>query len=87
MILPLAVFLQIAAGCAPQIAPTTLAAIARTESRFNPWAIHDNTTGRSYWPRDKAEAVAIAAPLLAGSRLKSRHAKRRERERERRWGQ
>jgi type IV secretion system protein VirB1 len=65
MILPLAVFLHIAVVCAPQIAPATLAAIARTESRLDPYAVHDNATGRSYWPRDKAEAVAIATPLLA----------------------
>ena len=65
MILPLAVFAQLSASCAPEVALETLAAIARTESGLDPFAIHDNSTNRSYWPHDQAEAVRIAAPLLA----------------------
>jgi type IV secretion system protein VirB1 len=65
MILPLAVVTHLSTACAPEVAPEMLAGIARVESRLDPFAIHDNTTGRSYWPRDKAEAIRIAVPLLA----------------------
>jgi type IV secretion system protein VirB1 len=65
MILPLAVFAQLSTTCAPQVALETLAAIARTESGLDPFAIHDNSTNRSYRPHDQAEAIRIAAPLLA----------------------
>lgn len=63
MLLPL--FLHLAVSCAPRVAPGTLAAIASVESRFDGLAIHDNATSRSYRPRDEAEAIRIAAPLLA----------------------
>jgi len=65
MILPLAVFAQLSTTCAPDVAVETLTAIARTESGLDPLAIHDNSTGRSYRPQDQAEAVRVAAPLLA----------------------
>lgn len=65
MIIPLAVFAQLATSCAPGVAAQTLTALARTESGLNPFAIHDNTTGRSYYPEDQAEALKLAAPLLA----------------------
>lgn len=65
MILPLAVVTHLSAACAPEVAPEMLAGIARVESRLDPFAIHDNATGRSYWPRDKAEAIRIAVPLFA----------------------
>ena len=65
MILPLAVVTHLSTACAPEVAPAMLADIARVESRLDPFAIHDNATGRSYWPRDKAEAIRIAVPLLA----------------------
>ena len=51
MILPLAVFAQLSTTCAPDVALETLTAIARTESSLDPFAIHDNTTGRSYRPQ------------------------------------
>ena len=72
MILPLAVFAQLSTTCAPDVAVETLTAIARTESGLDPFAIHDNSTGRSYRPRDQAEAVRIAAPLLAAGALDRR---------------
>ena len=65
MILPLAVIVQLATACAPQVAPETLAAIAQTESTRDPLAIRDNTTHLSHRPRDKDEAVAIARNLIS----------------------
>jgi type IV secretory pathway VirB2 component (pilin) len=65
MILSLAVFAQLAASCAPDVAAQTLAGIARTESGLDPFAMLDNTTGRSYRPENQAEAVRIAAGLIA----------------------
>ena len=50
--------------CAPQVAASTLAAIVRVESRGNPLAIHDNTTGRSYTPASRFEARALLSSLL-----------------------
>ena len=65
MILPLAVIVQLATACAPQVAPETLAAIAQTESTRDPLAIRDNTTDLSYRPRDKAEAIAVARNMIS----------------------
>ena len=64
MILSLAVFTQLAAGCAPMVHVDTLAAIARTESGFHTGAINDNTGKRSYMPRTKEEAIALATELV-----------------------
>jgi type IV secretion system protein VirB1 len=50
--------------CAPNIAPSTMAAIVRVESGGDPLAIGDNTTGRSYYPSDRASAEALARQLL-----------------------
>ena len=50
MILPLAVLTQLAAVCAPQVAPSTLAAIARVESGSDSLAIGDDTTHRILRP-------------------------------------
>lgn len=63
MILAIALAAQIE-RCAPQVAPSTMAAIVRVESGGDSLAIHDNTTGRSYHPRDRADAEAIAQQLL-----------------------
>lgn len=65
MILSLALFAQLAGACAPMVHINTLAAIARAESHFRDDAIHDNTTGRQYSPRDHADAVAIATELIS----------------------
>ena len=51
--------------CAPQIHPATTVAIIKTESGGNPYAIGDNTTHKSYWPRSKDEAANIAYKLLS----------------------
>jgi len=65
VILPLAVVTTLALACAPQVAPATLAAIARTESGLDPLAIGDNTAHRSYHPAATREAIALAARLAA----------------------
>jgi len=64
MILPLAIFAQLATTCAPDVAPETLAALARTESGFDPFVIGDNTTRKAYHPPDQAEAIRTATSLL-----------------------
>jgi type IV secretion system protein VirB1 len=63
MMLAIALAAQIE-RCAPQVAPSTMAAIVRVESGGDSLAIHDNTTRRSYHPRDRADAEAIAQQLL-----------------------
>ena len=63
MTLPLALFVDLALACAPSVHVDTLAAIAKTESGFHPYALHDNSTGRSFKPRTVAEAVALATAL------------------------
>jgi type IV secretion system protein VirB1 len=65
VILPLAVIVQLASACAPQVAPDTIVAITHAESARDPLAIQDNTTHLSYRPRDNAEAVAIARNLIS----------------------
>ena len=56
----------LAARCAPVVAPSTLLAVAKAESGFNPLAIGVNSPrpGRLS-PTDKAEAVAKARQLVA----------------------
>lgn len=64
--LDLNLILALSQACAPQVAPETLAAIAWTESRFNPIAIGVNRgPGPARRPRDAAEAARIARSLLA----------------------
>lgn len=57
------------AHCAPNVAPSTMTAIVRVESGGDPLAIGDNTTGRSYYPRDRASAEALARRLLGAGHL------------------
>ena len=47
--------------CAPSVSPDTMRAIVAVESGGNPYAIHDNTTRRAYFPRSQAQAEAILA--------------------------
>jgi type IV secretion system protein VirB1 len=63
MIMSLPMFAQLAAACAPSVHVDTLAAIARTESRFHVHAINDNTTRHAYRPANRTEAIAIASAL------------------------
>jgi type IV secretion system protein VirB1 len=55
--------------CAPAVAPSTMAAIVQVESGGNPLAIGDNTTRRSYYPRDRATAERLARRLLDAGHL------------------
>lgn len=50
--------------CAPNVGPTTIMAIIRTESSGNPWAINDNTARLVRQPATKEEAVATAKDLI-----------------------
>lgn len=65
MSLALPVFLQLAAVYAPSVAPETLASFAQYESRLEPSAIHDNTTGETFIPGTQATAAQLASALLA----------------------
>jgi len=66
MPLDTAAVLALAATCAPNVAPTTLLAIARVESALNPLAIGVNGAGPKPRPaRDRAEAIRTAQALLA----------------------
>jgi type IV secretion system protein VirB1 len=59
-------FLALAAQCAPDVHPTTLAAVVRAESAANPLAIGINGGARlPRQPSSKAEAVATAEWLMA----------------------
>ena len=57
-------FGQLALRCGASVAPSTLAAIARTESGFQPLSINDNTTGTSGVPATRDIAIQIASKLL-----------------------
>ncbi len=50
--------------CAPQVAPTTIQAIIRTESNFNPLALNVNGASLSSQPRSAAEAVSWSQWLI-----------------------
>ncbi len=52
------------ARCATGVGPTTMRAIVSYESGARPFAIGDNTSRRSYVPRDRSSAIAIASSLL-----------------------
>ncbi|WP_438391694.1 lytic transglycosylase domain-containing protein [Caballeronia sp. DA-9] len=56
-------FSMLARQCAPQVAPMTLAAIVRTESGFNPYAIGVVGGRLVRQPESAAEAVATAREL------------------------
>jgi type IV secretion system protein VirB1 len=63
-------FGRLATRCAPRVALSTLAAIARTESDFQPLMIHDNTTGITSLAASRGSAIQIAqTSLQAGHSL------------------
>ena len=68
MIVELAVFAQLAATCAPHVAVETLAAVARTESAFDAFTLHDNSTGRTYHPITRENAIALGVELATVGR-------------------
>lgn len=57
-------FLSVAQTCAPDVHPRTLAAIVRTESGFNPFAIGVVNGRLERQPRSLPEAVATAKALV-----------------------
>jgi type IV secretion system protein VirB1 len=61
----LATFTSLAKSCGPQVAPLTLAALAKTESGFDMLVIRDNTSHRSYRYSFKSEAARAAESLIA----------------------
>lgn len=68
MIVQLALFTQLAGSCAPHVAVETLGAVARTESGFDALAIHDNTTGKTFKPSSREEAIALTTELVVARR-------------------
>ena len=56
--------LSLCLTCGPSVHPATTQAIIEVESAGKPLTIHDNTTGISYNPTTKSEAVALTADLL-----------------------
>ncbi len=68
MTLTAAAFVQLAAACGPAVHVETLASIAHAESSFDPLAIHDNVTGRTYRPNTLAQAVQLAGDLISVKR-------------------
>ena len=67
--LPLAIVLRLIASCAPTIAPSTMASVVRTESRFDPNTLHVNGPGGGdIHPASKAEAIIQATDLIVVQR-------------------
>jgi type IV secretion system protein VirB1 len=60
-----ATFSALAARCAPSIPEWVLSAVARTESNFNPWRLHDNTARVSDDPLSLQVAETEAAARIA----------------------
>jgi type IV secretion system protein VirB1 len=60
-----ATFSALAARCAPSVPEWVLSAVARTESNFHPWRLHDNTARVSSDPPSLQAAEAEAAAWLA----------------------
>jgi Transglycosylase SLT domain len=60
-----AIVLTLAAQWGQPVAPKTIVAEATVESRLDPLAIHDNTTGRTFHPATVEDAIRIAMRLDA----------------------
>ncbi len=58
-------FAVLAQDCAPWVAPQTLAAIVKTESSFNPYAIGVNGAKLVRQPANKEEAIVTAQWLIS----------------------
>jgi type IV secretion system protein VirB1 len=58
-------FIVLSQQCAPHVDPTTLQALVRTESAFNPYAIGVVGGRLQRQPRNRAEAIATAEALDA----------------------
>jgi type IV secretion system protein VirB1 len=58
-------FLALASTCAPAVHPTTITAIVRTESNFDPLVIRDNTLRVTYHPRSQEAAGELLERALS----------------------
>lgn len=58
-------FYVLARHCAPSVAPSTLAALAKVESGFRPLVIHDNADGKLSVSTDVHQAAATAYRLMS----------------------
>jgi type IV secretion system protein VirB1 len=56
---------QLLTSCGLNTGVRTMSAIVTVESHGNPNAIHDNTTGRSYFPESTGDAIALANGLVS----------------------
>lgn len=56
---------QLVQQCVPGAPVHSMAAIIKVESSGNPLALFDNTTGRSIFPSDRAQATQILKSLIA----------------------
>lgn len=63
--LALPAFTVMAHRCGSSVATLTLAAVARTESRFEPLVVGDNSTHRAYAAQNLEEAASTAQRLIA----------------------
>ena len=64
MVMEMLLFAQISGKCAHGDSVTTLASVAKVESNFNTLAIHDNTTGITFQPKEEEEAQRLARTLI-----------------------
>ncbi|NVN28968.1 transglycosylase SLT domain-containing protein [Endobacter medicaginis] len=60
-----ALFSSLTVKCAANVAPLTMASIAATETGFEPYTVHDNTTRTSGVFQTAAEATNVASRLVA----------------------
>jgi type IV secretion system protein VirB1 len=63
-VLAVAAAMALAAECGRGVAPDTIVSIAKAESAFDTFAIHDNTAERNYTPETLKDAVALATDLI-----------------------
>jgi type IV secretion system protein VirB1 len=62
--------LSVVLACSPMVDPATTLRVIAVESAGRPYAIHDNTAGKSYDAANEAQAVRFAATLIrAGHRV------------------
>jgi type IV secretion system protein VirB1 len=62
--------LTLAVLCGPMVAPAMTLRVIAVESAGHPYAIHDNTDGKSYQATNSRDAVSVASFLIrAGHRV------------------
>jgi type IV secretion system protein VirB1 len=62
--LPVAAVMALAGSCQSAVDAATIAGIVQHESGREPFALHDNTAARSYFPEAKPDAYRLAAALI-----------------------